>query len=330
MNSRFGWFCLVLAVVLLGSGIYRLHSGRQRMESKQAPAGDSQTPAGNNGLPSAGGEPSASSPSADRSPAVVSDLPVAGQPAKSPARQGGQSGAAFTSSAAALFESRHSFDEITTFTTPDDRTPVPDVNRQIAERRIASRIQFEPAGISIRQERGYDFAEMKECATGDGQPGSPALPVRDINMLIPVGMKVTGVHVAVTERPWKQGLNIFPTQPPRPISAEGEAEFVDPDPAIYGSDEIYPPQQAEAVGQSRMRGNRFLSIRVNPLRYRPKSGELLLAESVRVILDVEPDPARGTDLPRHPRMDESVKSVVINAELMDASAYGTAAGEVGP
>ena len=232
-------------------------------------------------------------------------------------------------SAAVLQESRSPYSAVTRLTTPDDGSPLPDVNSQIADGCIAARVQLGSDKITLRKEQGYDVVDIKGCRQCfESKPGSPMLPVREFNVLIPTGMKVTGVRFAVTEKPLMQGADIFPSQPPQRLSATGVVQFVQQDAAVYGSDEICPACQAEVVGMARMRGNRFLTIRVAPVRYRPKSRELLNLDSVRVDLDVEPDPGRGKDLPRHPKMDAAVKSSVINAGLMDAPGYGTAAGEV--
>ena len=79
-------------------------------------------------------------------------------------------------------------------------------------------------------------------------------------------------------------LGVMPAQPEAPIG--GTAEWADPDPAIYGSDALFPSSRVEYLGDGYLGGYRIASVAVYPLQYSPGSGRLVLATDVSVELEL--------------------------------------------
>jgi hypothetical protein len=79
------------------------------------------------------------------------------------------------------------------------------------------------------------------------EPGQPLLPEWSFTLAIPQGTRVAGVDCrssATSEI--GRGLRVLPGQPPVPFTQSVLPPFVNPDPAVYGSDAAWPGRFAEA------------------------------------------------------------------------------------
>lgn len=79
-------------------------------------------------------------------------------------------------------------------------------------------VYFSSSDLSFRQEKGYDIVELKGCVPMD-VVSKPMLPVRQINLIIPVGNRVSKIEFPVTDSQNIGTYNIYPAQPSTPISS---------------------------------------------------------------------------------------------------------------
>ena len=120
-----------------------------------------------------------------------------------------------------------------------------------------------------------------------GHAGEPALPGQGARILLPYGCEAAGVTVVTGEAVLLgTGYTIEPVGHPVRLSDGPEAARVPtPDPAIYGSDEPFPPARFEQIGTQGFRGYRMLTLKLNPVKYVPRSGELYYYPRLTVIVD---------------------------------------------
>jgi hypothetical protein len=165
----------------------------------------------------------------------------------------------------------------------------------------------------------YDFIVL-EGAAMTTEVGAPALPALAVNVVVPQGMRVTGVTASpVSSEDVEGAFLILPAQPPRPLSDTKPAAFVPPDPAIYGSAAPYPPDLARVTGQNSMQGYNLVSLLICPLQYSPQQKTLEFFP--RLVLDLSLEPADLGYLPvgkrsaeRRRAVEADVRSVVANPD----------------
>jgi len=122
--------------------------------------------------------------------------------------------------------------------------------------------------------------------------GKPMLPERTVWVAIPAGHvaeSVAAVSIVAVDLPGS--YRVYPLQTPRETSPSGDGEqipFVEPDPAVYASDQIYPAQLAELAGQSDLAGQQLAAIKVHPVRWDPAGGILTVHEKIRLTVICRP------------------------------------------
>jgi hypothetical protein len=141
--------------------------------------------------------------------------------------------------------------------------------------------------------------------------GKPELPVRVLRFVVPSDMRVEGVTISYLVEEELQGFHrVLPAQPEVPT---GEPTvWADPDRSIYESDELYPRDRIEYLGEGYLGGYRIASVAVYPLQYAPVSGRLILASSVSVALELAPAANRA-----HPRGRMTAGSEELYKELVE-------------
>jgi len=127
--------------------------------------------------------------------------------------------------------------------------------------------------LSFEQRDGMTIVHGAELARPGDEPGTPWVPARYVNVLIPAGAVATGVEAKGAEEVLARGVLLAPVQPPQRRNAPRRVP-VPPDAVAYASDELVPAAPAELCGTHEMRGYTFATVRVNPLRYRAARREL--------------------------------------------------------
>jgi len=187
--------------------------------------------------------------------------------------------------------------------------------------------------VSFGAARGYSRLVLE-----DGRvlaaPGEPEIPSRVLSFVIPGDMRVSHIRVSGSDEVVLDGRwRLFPVQPEVPIGEPAD-DWVPPDDAIYGGDEIYPAERGNVLGEGFLGGYRLATVAVHPIRWRPSTGEVFLSEELTVELVLE----QASDRPlARERVTESshrlyrdvVAAVVANPEDLGALRGGVDVQTVG-
>ncbi|WP_300670964.1 C25 family cysteine peptidase [Desulfoluna sp.] len=168
---------------------------------------------------------------------------------------------------------------------------------------------FVPGDVNFTEESGFMTVDLKDGVMPQDAPGTPWLPARYINLMIPSGAQVTGIDVSGEEVSLKTGARLYPVQPAQSPSLPASG-FVEPDPAAYAAPGKTPETLAVLQGDATMRGQSFVSLRLNPVRYAPAAQELFLA--TRLVVTVHYQETRRQGLPAEPLFQDALNSMVVN------------------
>jgi parallel beta-helix repeat protein len=107
-----------------------------------------------------------------------------------------------------------------------------------------------------------------------GKPGEPVLPFRLAKILVPQGEDVESVKVYPGNRVRLTGrFRVDYGKTALPVSANVTV-YDRPSEAVYGSADPYPNQLCTEESEQYLKGYRILTLRLNPVTYVPKTGEL--------------------------------------------------------
>lgn len=191
----------------------------------------------------------------------------------------------------------------------------------VAAESLQFTFDFSPADVALTQEGEYVRVDLKQAGlSADDLAGRPWLPSRNINVLLPQNARDAQVAAVSDEILVATNILVLPAQPPQPLSLPASS-FVLPDLAVYQRDAVFPQESAVAAAHQTIRGNTFLPVRLNPVRYNPAQGRLYLAK--RIVLTVEYGNARAAGanyslLPQADMFDEITRGLVINPEHLSA------------
>jgi hypothetical protein len=108
-----------------------------------------------------------------------------------------------------------------------------------------------------------------------GDAGKPMLPVVPCYVALPAGSELDSVEVVCGKETKLAGRHVIPHgQKPIPLLKDAKGEPTAPDAAVYGSDEPWPKARHEVVTVQKKRGMSVLVVNLNPVVYRPKSGDV--------------------------------------------------------
>ncbi len=179
---------------------------------------------------------------------------------------------------------------------------------------------FRPADLSYVEAGGFTAVGLEGCTAPEERPGTPSLPAKFVNVLIPSGAEVTDVSATVTETIVRKGITVRPTQPPRSPSLP-PPPFAGADPAVYAQAAKWPANSAEGVGTNRMRGYTFASVRLNPVRYGPAAKRLYLAKKIVLTVSFRLPKARpSAPSGKSTHFNSMLARLVVNPAKMDAFA----------
>lgn len=157
--------------------------------------------------------------------------------------------------------------------------------------------------LSITLEAGdYQFTRSSDGQYGidiDGfgyllTPGAPKLPARTFLIALPPGASVVSVETqAQNSVELPQTYNVVATPPvfvpsAKPASrSESLRQWQNLHDQVYASDEIYPKQIGEYLGEGGLRQYRFVRVRFCPFSYQPLSGKLSYTPSISVSIQFD-------------------------------------------
>ncbi|MCK4410414.1 MAG: hypothetical protein KAW67_10020, partial [Candidatus Eisenbacteria sp.] len=169
---------------------------------------------------------------------------------------------------------------------------------------------FSSEAVSVTPAGEFSQVTVQGCRSLSGV-GMPELPVRVLRFVVPSDMRVEDVTISHLVEEELPGVHrVLPAQPEVPIGET--AVWADPDRSVYESDEFYPRNRVEYLGDGYMGGYHIVSVAVYPLQYSPRSGRLILASDVSVALELAPATTRA-----HPRGRMTASSEELYRKLVE-------------
>jgi len=186
-------------------------------------------------------------------------------------------------------------------------------------------VTFSRNDLNFRMQDGFTVVSMNDAVTLM-EPGAPALPMKNLNLLIPATAEIRKVEVVASEHVVLQGTyRIYPAQPARPLTTttnderrtmNEERPLTPPDPAVYSRDNDFPGKLAEPVASGSKSGYRIAGVIVYPLQYNPKSGRLTLYTrlNLKITYDEDVHSARVLTRSQTDVFGPDVASLVVNPD----------------
>lgn len=136
---------------------------------------------------------------------------------------------------------------------------------------------------AITGEDGIDYQRISFTQTHSMQElGNPELPEKYIKLIVPSNQDVESVIIKNQTQVSVVGdYLIYPVQHPVPLDNGELPPFVEPNPAVYTSDNLYPAKCAEFIRDGYFDGsNHIIIVAVYPYQYKPKSSKLFFNSSI--------------------------------------------------
>lgn len=150
-----------------------------------------------------------------------------------------------------------------------------------------------------------------------GAPGEPVLPFKLVKVLIPQGKDVQCVNVSPGGRKALEGrFNVMYGKTPTPISSNATPADK-PNEAIYSSGKPFPNSLFSDVSEQCLRGYKILLLKVYPVQYIPKTGELYYFKTMTVTVTLQ-ETGEISPLSRNLPQDEAlISGMVDNSEAVN-------------
>ena len=178
---------------------------------------------------------------------------------------------------------------------------------------------------SVRQSGEYQVFDLGKTMLS-AMPGQPALPYRQVNLLLPPGEAAIGIDIVFSDEIILTGkFNLYPQQEVRPVSAGSSGNFIK-DNAVYSHNASFPNDPKGQLVTAFLNGRSFALTTFTPARYNPVSGKLSYYTTARVVVRTAPDTkaakaldnlsarsAEASRLADNKAMDQSYKSRQMNS-----------------
>jgi hypothetical protein len=188
---------------------------------------------------------------------------------------------------------------------------------------VSGEMSFDRSRLGMNERDGMTVVSL-ERLTSTWEVGAPSLPIAVAQMVVPQDMEVTGVRLDAVETETIPGAHdIYPVQPPRPLSDPGPFVFAPPDPKYYGS--TYPAEVATTGHQGSMFGYNIASVFIAPVQCNGSDKSLVFHPRVRFVLELEPAdlgylrPGNRSAEARR-RIEAQIAGIVLNPQVVAASA----------
>jgi hypothetical protein len=175
----------------------------------------------------------------------------------------------------------------------------------------------------------YNFNDptIENCIIGDetysqiniastdtyGDIGLPCLPIKMINILLPMGTKPDKITITTGEKNYiGSGFNVKPGSKPVILSKVETANILTKNEKIYDSDSMYPNKLYDNAGVYSYRGYDILALNLYPVQYQPLSGKLYYYNSMNVEIKLVQDNSVNNLFRGLQQDEQDVKKIVDN------------------
>lgn len=174
-------------------------------------------------------------------------------------------------------------------------------------------------------DESYSILLYENCLNM-GDPGTPEIPLKGINILIPQNHEVTSVEiVSVSYYPVEEGIDIKPAVEPVPLSLyDGSKVVFTEDKTIYNSEEAYPARIIDNEETHYLSGHSIASFTLCPVVYYPALHQVKTIKEISVRVNTSGS-QRGREASRFlnnsARIQNKVKGIVENPERLFSYSY---------
>ncbi|HDQ72203.1 MAG TPA: hypothetical protein ENN19_08910, partial [Chloroflexi bacterium] len=195
-------------------------------------------------------------------------------------------------------------------------------------------VNFSMSDLSFARIEGGDQVtyDLIEASFGgnvcelEGKVGEPALPVCNVQILLPAGTDALMLETNVKgEIVLDDAYKIIPNQPAYPLSQE-PPDFAPPDPVVYASSEPIQNPVAKLVDTIVIRGYHVALVRVYPLVYVPATGQVSLRTDITLSLSKDRAARTLSYSNPDPIFEQFVASSVLNPQDIPAQYEQAALG----
>lgn len=193
---------------------------------------------------------------------------------------------------------------------------------------VTVRFTFAPGDVTLSAADAYQRIRLNEGSLPVDEVGSPAIPAKYVNILLPAGAENIALSAGGEPALLAADITPYPSQPRSPKSKARPA-FVEGN-SRYAGAEAWPSTVATLQGVQDMQGFRFVSVRVNPLYYVGAERALYLRPEISVTVSYDvPAAPRTISARQKAQFEPLVNSLVVNpssiAEFAPASRTETRA-----
>ena len=153
---------------------------------------------------------------------------------------------------------------------------------------LTQNFTFAQNDLQITQSGEYDVVRITDESyqQGEEHAGEPQLPLKQFKLLLPQGASATNVSLSInSEQQLSGSFYLYPVQLPVYANFEDPPPFVEPDPAIYGSDNPFPVDYIFEYATSGFRDYNYITVSFIPFRYIPLSRQLHLLTDITITID---------------------------------------------
>jgi len=141
-------------------------------------------------------------------------------------------------------------------------------------------LRFKSSDLSFSNLDTFDLINIKGCIPS-GQIGTPLLPVKRIEILIPSDKEFSSIQIlSKTLIPVQGTKKIYPEQPPQMLNNQYTKEQPVIDNSIFGSSTPFPKSPIAFVEQENIGGYRLIALNITPLVYIPLHEKLFLIKEI--------------------------------------------------
>ena len=144
--------------------------------------------------------------------------------------------------------------------------------------------------LIFSQKDEYDFITFEKNYFTE-EVGSPQLPVKILEYVIPIDMNVKDIIINSCEQVQIDGTYfVYPAQPPHLTDGSEPPPFVEQNIEIYGSSTPYPDKLVEVISDRFTRSYHIVTLRFYPIEYIPAQQKINLYTSIDFTIEYESNP----------------------------------------
>ncbi|GAI17577.1 unnamed protein product, partial [marine sediment metagenome] len=183
-----------------------------------------------------------------------------------------------------------------------------------AEAEIVKEICFSPDDLLFVKQDGYDCVTIRGTES-NSEIGSPNLPVKVVNLVIPEDAEVQGIQFISTPVELSGVYKIDPVK--KPFSFDD----VEIKPMSLDSSQIYPQEIAKINNIGYFASNKIVSVLVYPLQYLPARGKLILNKNIQLTIKYHGSTTSGVTKQRgfnkyNNKIEKTIRRFIDNPEKL--------------